>query len=75
MIINSLYNYYRIIESDLPTWGFKEEDVSFALNLSPDGDVLDVIPLYTQEGRRRIPKKIQVPARRDPRTVKIFEDF
>jgi CRISPR-associated protein Csd1 len=71
MILQSLYNYYNILledtESDIAPPGYSTEQVSHALNLSKEGKLLDIIPLYTpvQMGKKTIekPRRMIVPAR------------
>lgn len=65
MIINSLYRYYEMLSerpnSEVPSQGYNTAKVSFAFNLSETGDLLDIIPLGEQKGKRNIPMVMQVP--------------
>ena len=65
MILSSLYRYYEILssdpESDVCSFGFSEGKISFLFNISRDGDILDVIPLYELIGRRKVAKRLKVP--------------
>lgn len=65
MILSSLYQYYEILssdsESDICSFGFCEGKISFSFNISQDGDILDVIPLYEVNGRRKIAKRLKIP--------------
>lgn len=49
MILQSLYNYYRILLDDpdveIAEPGYSAANVSFALNLSSEGELLDIVPL------------------------------
>lgn len=49
MILQSLYNYYQILLNDpdveIAEPGYSAANVGFALNLSPEGELLDIIPL------------------------------
>lgn len=52
MILQSLYNYYKILLDDpdveIAEPGYSSANVSFALNLSPEGELLDIIPLVSK---------------------------
>jgi CRISPR-associated protein Csd1 len=52
MILQSLYNYYQILlndpDVDIAPPGYSAANVSFALNLSPDGELLDIIPFASK---------------------------
>ena len=52
MILQSLYNYYQILlkddSLDIAPPGYSAANVSFALNLSPMGDLLEIIPLSSK---------------------------
>jgi len=52
MILQSLYKYYQILLDDpevaVAPPGYSAANVSFALNLSPDGELLDIVPLVTR---------------------------
>lgn len=49
MILQSLVNYYEVLsndeESDIPKLGYCKTKVSYAVNLSLQGEVLNIIPL------------------------------
>lgn len=69
MILEALYHYYQILQKDpdvdiaLP--GYSAANVSFALNLSHNGDLLDILPLFekVQRGKRvvEVPRRMIVP--------------
>jgi CRISPR-associated protein Csd1 len=52
MILQALYNYYQILLKDpdveIAEPGYSAADVSFALNLSPEGELLDIFPLSSK---------------------------
>jgi CRISPR-associated protein Csd1 len=52
MILQSLYNYYQILlkddSLDIAPPGYSMANVSFALNLSPTGELLDIFPFTTK---------------------------
>jgi CRISPR-associated protein Csd1 len=52
MILQSLYNYYQILlddpEVDIAPPGYSAANVTFALNLSPEGELLDIIPFASK---------------------------
>lgn len=69
MILEALYRYYEILLKDpdvniaLP--GYSAANVSFALNISRDGELLDIFPLFekVQRGNRVVeaPRRMIVP--------------
>ncbi len=69
MILQALYRYYGILaqdpESDIAPPGYSTVDVSFALELSARGNLLNVIPLYELVPRGKKfdekPKRLIVP--------------
>jgi len=52
MILQSLYNYYQILlddpEVEIAEPGYSAANVSFALNLSAEGELLDILPLTSK---------------------------
>ncbi len=52
MILQALYNYYQILlkddSLDIAPPGYSAANVSFALNLSPTGKLLDIFPFTTK---------------------------
>mgnify|MGYP001181852117 CR=1 FL=1 len=52
MILQSLYNYYQILLDDpdveIAEPGYSAAKISFALNLSPDGELLDILPFTSK---------------------------
>lgn len=65
MILQALARYYEILskdpESDISPPGYSSTGVSFALNISEQGELLDVFPLFVQIERN---KKIEERPRR-----------
>jgi hypothetical protein len=53
MILQALTRYYEILEEDgkLPKPGYADAKVSFALNLSEAGKLLEILPLKHEEKR------------------------
>ncbi len=70
MILQALNRYYDILLNDpvieIAPFGYSTVGVSYALNLSPAGDLLDVLPLFAQEQRGKkmvdVPRSMAVPA-------------
>ena len=66
MILQELNRYYerKISEDDseMPSFGTSVENISFALVLGQDGELLDVEDLRRQEGKQLRPRKVLVPA-------------
>lgn len=65
VIIQSLYEYYQVLRDDpdvkIATPGFSSAKVSFAINLSDKGELLDIIDLRRNEGSRLRPIVMMVP--------------
>lgn len=63
MILQSLNRYYDILledeEANIPPFGYGTVNVSFALNISKEGKLLDIFPLFEQAQRGK--KTIDVP--------------
>lgn len=64
MILQALTRYYEILASDgrLPKPGYSTAKVSFALNLSESGELLEIFPLKKEEQRGK--KIIEVPQKK-----------
>ncbi len=77
MILQSLYDLYQRLaaeeDSDIPLYGFSREKISFAIVLSRDGTVREVLDLRHTEGNKTIPRGLNVPA--GERTSGIFPFF
>lgn len=69
MILQSLVNYYEILaneeDSDISKLGYCRAKISYAANLSPDGELLNIIPLKIESRRGKkiveIPQNMEVP--------------
>lgn len=69
MILQALTQYYNILandqESGIPLLGYSVANVSFALNLSAQGQLLDIFPLFekVQRGKKtfEVPRRMIVP--------------
>jgi len=66
MILEELNRYYerKAAETDasIPSYGTSVENISFALVLDGNGELLDVEDLRRQEGKQLRPRKMVVPA-------------
>lgn len=66
MIFQALNSYYERLASDtesgMPSFGTSLENISFALVLAADGTLQDVEDLRQQDGNKKRPAKIHVPA-------------
>lgn len=69
MILQSLIKYYEILaddkESKIPKAGYSMANVSYAINLSSEGELLNIIPLKIrlQRGKKivEVPQSMEVP--------------
>lgn len=69
MILQALNRYYDILaddpESGIAPYGFSTANVSFAINLSPDGELLEIFPQYEKVQRGintlEVPRRMNVP--------------
>ena len=69
MILQALNRYYDILESNpesgIAPPGYSRENVSFALNLAPDGELVGIFPLIKQiqigKQTREVPLPVLVP--------------
>jgi len=63
MIIPALCNYYDILSQDentIPIWGYSKADVSFAMEISRNGELLHIVDLRGGDGKPR-PQSMIVP--------------
>lgn len=82
MILQALNRYYDILLEDLDTqvaaFGYSTVGVSFALDISGDGELLNVLPLFDQVERGKkmveVPRTMIVPAQ-VKRAVNIAPNF
>lgn len=83
MILQALNAYYEILlrdpESEIPAFGYGRIGVSFALNISRQGELLDVLPQYdtVQRGKRmvEVPRPMFLPQRVERAGLKIAANF
>lgn len=65
MIIDALHAHYQRLaerpDPTVPKQGFANEPVTFAFNLSRNGELLDVIPLANKKGKRSVAVEMEVP--------------
>jgi len=65
LIINALYNYYETLlddpDSEVSRPGFSKENVGHCLILSKDGQLLEIIDLKVESGKKMVPRKMNVP--------------
>ncbi|MCM1566920.1 MAG: type I-C CRISPR-associated protein Cas8c/Csd1 [Dehalobacter sp.] len=69
MILQSLVKYYEILANDkdnnIPKLGYSKANVSYAVNLSLEGELLNIIPLKigAQRGKKivEVPQSMEVP--------------
>jgi CRISPR-associated protein Csd1 len=81
MIISALNKYYQILVEDeksgIPVYGYCRARVSFALNISLLGELLDIIPLKVESDinkKKLVPRILTVPEQND-HGVKISSNF
>ncbi|MEN4011805.1 MAG: type I-C CRISPR-associated protein Cas8c/Csd1 [Bellilinea sp.] len=82
MILHALYNYYQILREDpeveIAEPGYSNAPVSYALNLSTQGELLDIVPLFVpvQQGKKTVdrPRRINVPEQ-VKRSVNVAANF
>lgn len=67
MVLQALARYYEILKedpySDVPLKGYSQTNVSFAVNISLAGELLNIIPLKIQDksGKKFVPRPMIVP--------------
>lgn len=65
MILQALHAHYlRLLqrrEEGLPRQGYSQEKISYCITLSPEGDVVGVIPLLDTSGKKPLPRSLSVP--------------
>lgn len=69
MILQSLVKYYELLandeESDIPKLGYCKANISYAANLSLEGELLNIIPMKigAQRGKKivEVPQSMEVP--------------
>ncbi|KJS20067.1 MAG: hypothetical protein VR72_16045 [Clostridiaceae bacterium BRH_c20a] len=79
MIINALNRYYEILSEDeksgIPLYGYSVAKVGFALNISIDGELLDVIPLKVEGNNKKLVSRQMIVIEQTDHTVKIVPNF
>ena len=62
-ILHSLTGLYDRLESSgqAPSYGFSRENISYAIVLSPEGSLSDVLDLRDTSGRMPRPRRLEVP--------------
>ena len=77
MIVQSLVRYYDILAGDnsvkIPKTGYSPSKISFALVISKEGDLTNVLDLRT-DGKKKQPKMMEVPYQKS-RAVSIYPYF
>ncbi|WP_322923758.1 type I-C CRISPR-associated protein Cas8c/Csd1 [Paenibacillus campi] len=65
MIIQSLYKRYEQLlqdtTSEMSKPGYSLDKVSFVLEISKDGELLNIVDIRTQKGKKKIPHRMTVP--------------
>lgn len=80
MILQALVRYYEIlaedIDSGIPMRGYSRVNVSYAVNLSKEGDILNIIPLkiLDSKGKKYVPISMVIPEQ-EKRAVGIKANF
>ncbi|RJG12183.1 type I-C CRISPR-associated protein Cas8c/Csd1 [Pseudomonas cavernicola] len=76
MILSALNNYYLQLaeQGAVPVFGFSQEKISYALVLSAEGELVDVLDVRDNSGRKPLPKSLTVP-QPEKRTAGIKSNF
>lgn len=76
MILSALNDYYlRLAEQEaVPVFGFSQEKISYALVLSAEGELVDVLDVRDNSGKKPQPKSLTVP-QPEKRTAGIKSNF
>ncbi|MCB1776904.1 MAG: type I-C CRISPR-associated protein Cas8c/Csd1 [Candidatus Competibacteraceae bacterium] len=63
MILIALYDYYQrlVKEQQVPRFGYSEEQISYALILSKDGQLSDIQDIRDTSGKKPVPRRLAVP--------------
>ena len=75
-VLQALAGHYDrlVANGEAPEYGYSRESVSYAIALSPGGEIVDVMPLLNTSGRKPRPSLRPVP-RPVPRTSGIASNF
>lgn len=70
MILSALNDYYdRLYDrGEVPPFGYSEEKISYAIVVSPDGDLVAIDDVQDTTGKRPMPSPVWVPAEMEERT-------
>lgn len=80
MVLQSLVKYYEILseddKADIPKQGYCKANVSYALVISTDGELVDVMPMKVPDskGKKLVPQPMEVPEQ-VKRAVNISPNF
>ena len=80
MLLQALVKYYEILasdeESEIPKSGYGKANVSYALNISKDGELLNLIPLkiLDSKGKKQVAQSMTLPEQ-VKRAVNISANF
>ena len=80
MLLQALVRYYEILsddeESEIPKLGYGKANVSYALNISKDGELLNLIPLkiLDSKGKKQVAQSMTLPEQ-VKRAVNISANF
>jgi len=63
MILTALYDYYQrlVEERQVPLFGYSEEQISYVLVLSRNGQLVDVQDIRDTSGKKPVPRRLAVP--------------
>src|SRR5690554_13928 len=65
MIINALNRYYDLLvnndKKNIPRYGYSVERVGFALNITLNGELLNLVPLMSKDGNKIVQTELVVP--------------
>lgn len=63
MILSALNDYYQRLarQETVPVFGFSQEKISYALVLSAEGELVDVLDVRDNSGKKPQPKSLAVP--------------
>jgi CRISPR-associated protein Csd1 len=74
MILQSLYNYYKVVLDDktlaIPEPGYRSENINYVLNLSSQGELLDIIPMTSKVSSGKKDREMKYLVMRVPERVK-----
>lgn len=66
MILSALNDYYqRLMDDDgasISPPGYSQENISYAVMLAEDGEIIDVLDIRDTSGKKPIPRSLSVPA-------------